>query len=92
MPERYEAKSMHWSDVGIRRESCLCVKDLLSEILVTEKTPTLSNFRPAEVGRDFVSISVKESDMKTVLKQSKFFCTFSFSSPACSFYWKEQYC
>lgn len=68
MPERDEEKSMHWSDVGIRRESCLCVKDLLSEILVTEKTPTLSNLWPAKVGRDFISISVKKSDMKTILK------------------------
>lgn len=42
------------------------VKDLLSEILVTEKIPTLSKLRPAELGRDFVSISVKESGMKTV--------------------------
>lgn len=53
MPGGDEEKSMHGRDVGIRRESCLCMKDLLSEILVTEKTPTLSKLRPAKVGRDF---------------------------------------
>lgn len=36
------------------------MKDFLSEILVTEKTPTHSKLRHAKVGRDFVSISVKD--------------------------------
>lgn len=43
MPGGDEEKGMHWRDVGIRRESCLCMKDLLSEILVAEKNQPFQN-------------------------------------------------